>query len=111
MLDRLIDRVSDLIGSQATVLITVLAVAIALVAGQATGFSNGWEKTVVVGSALITLLIVVAIRHTQGKSSTAMQVKLDEIIRVMEDARDDVRSTERATEKELQEVRERTESA
>jgi low affinity Fe/Cu permease len=105
VLDRLIDRVSDLIGSHGAVLIAVVAVVIALVAGLVTEFSGGWEKTIVIGSALVTLLLVVAIRHTQAKSSRAMQIKLDEIIRVLDEARDDVRSTERATEEKLAKLR------
>ena len=110
MFDRLIDRVSDLIGSQGAVLIAGLAVMMALVSGQVTGFSNRWEQNVVVASALITLLIVVVIQNTQNKESKALHIKLDEIVRVMEHAEDDVRSTERASKKELKEVQERAES-
>ena len=108
MLDKLIDRVSDLIGSQATALIAVLVVVISVIAGQATGYSERWEQIVLVGSALVTLIIVVAIHHTQGKEHRASQIKLDELVRAVESARNDVRSTERASRDRLEEIRERT---
>ncbi|HEX2258762.1 MAG TPA: low affinity iron permease family protein [Actinomycetota bacterium] len=108
MLDKLIDRVSDLIGSQGSAVIAVLLVVASLIAGQATGYSERWEQIVLVGSALLTLIIVVAIHHTRGKEHRASQIKLDELIRALESARNDVRSTERASRDELEEIRERT---
>ena len=108
MLDKLLDRVSDLIGSQAAAFITMLAVATALIVGQAAGFSERWGQIVLIASSLLTLLMVVAIRHRQTKESKAMQIKLDEIVRALANARNEVRSTERASQEKLQELRDRT---
>lgn len=111
MLDRLIHRVSELVGSQAAMVLTVVAAIIAFVVGRATKFSSRWEQIVVVASAFVTLFIVVAIRHTQRQDSRAMQIKLDELIRAVENAKEDVASVERASHEELQEIRDRTQSA
>jgi low affinity Fe/Cu permease len=80
---RLIDRVSDLLGHEVTfVAVVVLDVAIVvMVAVVAPGNGRVLSTTALVVS-LVTLLMVCAVQHTSSREAKALNLKLDELIRV-----------------------------
>jgi low affinity Fe/Cu permease len=64
------------------VALTVIAAVICLVAvGGALGFPNAWMTAFQVSVSGVTLVVVFAIQHTQGREQVAIQRKLDELIR------------------------------
>jgi low affinity Fe/Cu permease len=64
------------------VALTVIAAVIGLVAvGGALGFPNAWMIAFQVSISGVTLVVVFAIQHTQGREQVAIQRKLDELIR------------------------------
>jgi low affinity Fe/Cu permease len=86
----------------------ILAVAVILV-WAATGpifhFSDTWQLFINTGTTIITFLMVFLIQNTQNRDGTAVQLKLDEIIRALRGAHNAVLSLEEMSEKELEELK------
>lgn len=54
--------------------------------------------------SIVTLLMVFVLQNTQNRDSAALHLKLDEIVRVEPEARDDVRGVESKSEGEIREL-------
>jgi low affinity Fe/Cu permease len=57
------------------------------------------------GTTIITFLMIFLIQSTQNRDAEAMQVKLDEIIRVLGEAKNELLDLEELDEKELDEIK------
>jgi len=82
---RVIDAISDLLGREATFAVVVACDIVALAAVAAVGMHD----TPVVSAislfvSLATLVMVCAVQHTSSRESKALNLKLDELIRVSE---------------------------
>lgn len=90
----------------------VLALAI-IIAWATTGpifrFSDTWQLVINTGTTIVTFLMVFLIQNTQNRESTAMQLKLDEIIRALEGAHNALLDLEELTEQDLDRIRQRYE--
>ena len=86
----------------------VAALAIVLV-WAATGpyfqYRDTWQLVINTGTTVITFLMVFVIQQTQNRDSEAMHVKLDEIIRALRGAHNDLLDIEELTEAELDALR------
>lgn len=85
----------------------LLAFAIVLV-WAATGpifhFSSTWQLVINTGTTIITFLMVFLIQNTQNRDGKAMQLKLDELIRSIQPARDNFLDLEDMSDEELNEL-------
>jgi low affinity Fe/Cu permease len=54
--------------------------------------------------SIVILLMVFVLQNTQNRDSAALHLKLDEIVRVQPEARDDVRGLESKSHTEIQEL-------
>jgi low affinity Fe/Cu permease len=91
---------------------TVFALAWALLllwaaSGPFVGFSENWQLIINTATTIITFLMVFLIQNTQNRDSLAVQIKLDELIRAIEGARDDFIDLEQLSEKQLDTLREK----
>ena len=91
-------------GSGAASVLVVLVVIGWLITGIPWGFSEHWHLWAHTIAALVTLLMVFIIQHTTNQESRAMLVKLDELLRVHEDARPEIMAVEKADLATLDEV-------
>jgi low affinity Fe/Cu permease len=75
------------------------------VTGPIFGFSDTWQLVINTGTTIVTFLMVFLIQNTQNRDSQALQVKLDELIRVMKGAHNALLNLEELDEKELDLIR------
>jgi low affinity Fe/Cu permease len=87
-----------------------LALAIILVwalSGPIFRWSDTWQLIINTGTTIVTFLMVFLIQNTQNRDTEALQLKLDELIRVNEKARNRLLRLEDLTEDEMEQVRKR----
>jgi low affinity Fe/Cu permease len=84
--------------------IAALLVAGWLIAGPVFHFSDTWQLVMNTVSSIVTFLMVFLIQNAQNRDSSALQVKLDEVIRVIEGRRE-LMGVERLSQPELDSVR------
>lgn len=96
-------------GKPATFIGAVGIIILWAVTGPLFGFSDTWQLVVNTGTTIITFLMVFLIQNTQNRDSEALQVKLDELIRVMGDAHNELMDLEELEQEELDEIRDRYE--
>jgi low affinity Fe/Cu permease len=80
------------------------------VTGPFFNFSDTWQLVINTGTTIVTFLMVFLIQNSQNRDAAAIQVKLDELIRVSK-AQNSFIGLEHLTEEELEEVRRRCEEA
>ena len=80
-------------------------VAVWLVSGPLFGFSDTWQLVINTGTTIVTFLMVFLIQSTQNRDAEATQVKLDELIRAVGHARNELMDLEELEEEDLDELR------
>ena len=79
-----------------------------LVSGPIFAYSNTWQLIINTGTTIVTFLMVFLIQNSQNRDSAAIQVKLDELIRVSA-AQNSLVGIEHLTDEELEEIRSKCE--
>ena len=69
-------------------------------------FSDTWQLVINTGTTIITFLMVFLIQSTQNRDTEAIQVKLDEIIRAIGTAQNELLDLEELEEPDLDRIRE-----
>jgi low affinity Fe/Cu permease len=77
------------------------------VTGPIFHFSDTWQLFINTGTTIVTFLMVFLIQNTQNRDSAAMQLKLDELIRALKGAHNELVDLEDMTDRELEEVKSR----
>jgi len=104
---RVFARNSAIILGSAWVFATaVLVIIIWGATGPAFHFSNTWQLIINTGTTIVTFLMVFLIQNTQNRDAKAVHLKLDEIIRAIKGARNELVDLEELSDDELKKLEE-----
>ena len=97
---------STILGSAWAFTIAVLVIIIWAATGPAFHFSNTWQLIINTGTTIVTFLMVFLIQNTQNRDAKAVHLKLDEIIRAIKGARNELVDLEELSDEDLKKLEE-----
>jgi low affinity Fe/Cu permease len=103
---RVLHRIDHVTGQPAAAMAVLVGVVGLFTTGIVLHFTTGWVVGFETGTSTVTLLMVLAIQHTQSREQSATQRKLDELLRAMPEAENSFIMLEEASSEVLREVEE-----
>jgi low affinity Fe/Cu permease len=94
-------RSSAILGSAWAFAGAILIIAVWALTGPTFHFSDTWQLIINTGTTIVTFLMVFLIQNTQNRDAKAMHLKLDEIIRALKKARNELVDLEDLSDEEL----------
>ena len=99
-------RCSAMLGSAWAFSAAVLVILLWLVTGPIFHFSDTWQLIINTATTVVTFLMVFLIQNTQNRDAKAMHLKLDELIRAIKGARNELVDIEDLSDEELKKLEE-----
>ena len=94
-------RIAALAGRPPAFILALTVVATWAVTGPLFNWSDTWQLVINTGTTIITFLMVFLIQNAQNRDASAIQAKLDELIRALQGARNEFIGIEHLTEMDL----------
>jgi low affinity Fe/Cu permease len=94
-------RSSEVLGTPWTFASALCIVILWAVTGPVFGFSETWQLVINTGTTIVTFLMVFLIQNTQNRDMRALHLKLDELLRGVEGARNELIDLECLSDEEL----------
>ncbi len=109
MMDRLFTafshRVACWAGQPVAFILALGTIIVWGVTGPVFQWSDTWQLVINTGTTIITFVMVFLIQNAQNRDASAIQAKLDELIRASRAARNEFIGIEHLTEAELEKIR------
>lgn len=99
-------RSSVMLGSAWAFTGAALVILVWILTGPTFHFSDTWQLIINTATTVITFLMVFLIQNTQNRDAKAMQLKLDELIRALKSARNELVDLEDLSDEELKKLEE-----
>jgi low affinity Fe/Cu permease len=99
-------KCSEILGSPWAFAVAVLIIVGWAVTGPIFGFSDTWQLIINTGTTIVTFLMVFLIQNTQNHDAKVMHLKLDELIRALTGARNNLVDLEELSEAQLKKLEE-----
>ena len=107
---KIAQRIAMLAGQPIAFITAVSVILIWAITGPLFAWSDTWQLVINTGTTIITFLMVFLIQNAQNRDASAIQAKLDELIRAIDGARNEFIGIEHLTERELEGIRAALES-
>ena len=85
--------------------IALLVVSVWAVTGPVFHYSDTWQLVINTGTTIVTFLMVFLIQNTQNRDTQAVQLKLDELIRVTKGAHNLLIDLEELDDEQVEQLR------
>src|SRR5690349_15955836 len=92
---------ADLVGSPAAFILGLIVIVTWALTGPMFNYSDTWQLVINTGTTIITFLMVFLIQSTQNRDSRAVHLKLDELIRSVQAARNEMVGLEDLSDADL----------
>jgi low affinity Fe/Cu permease len=103
---RIASRAPGLIGHPWTFLTTLAVTIVWLVTGPIFDWSGVWLLIPATATSVGAFLLVILLQYTQNRDTRAIQLKLDELIRSLGDARTHLVRLEQMSDEEIEQIEE-----
>jgi low affinity Fe/Cu permease len=97
--------VSHVTGRPITFFVAVGILVVWAISGPLFGFSDTWQLVINTGTTIVTFLMVFVIQNTQNRDTASLHIKIDELIRVTQKARNVLLDLEELDDKTLELLR------
>lgn len=104
MFRKLAQFCSDFIGRSVAFFIAVVVVFTWALTGPLFGYSDTWQLVINTGTTIVTFLMVFLVQNTQNRDAKAIHLKLDEVIRSIKGARNDMLDIEDEPDQRLKDL-------
>jgi low affinity Fe/Cu permease len=94
-------RSSSVLGSAWAFATAIVIIVIWGITGPAFRYSDTWQLIINTGTTIVTFLMVFLIQNTQNRDAKAVHLKLDEMIRAVKGARNELVDLENLSDEEL----------
>ena len=74
------------------------------VTGPVFDYSDTWQLVINTGTTIVTFLMVFLVQNTQNRDSRALHLKLDEVLRSLDAARNKLINLENCSDEELEKI-------
>ena len=91
-------------GHPATFCVAVAVIVLWAATGPLFGFSDTWQLVINTGTTIITFLMVFLVQNTQNRDARALHLKLDELLRSVKQARNNLIDLENCTDEEIDQI-------
>jgi low affinity Fe/Cu permease len=93
-----------LVGNKWAFLVALAVIVLWLVTGPYFHYSDTWQLIINTGTTVVTFLVVFLIQNTQNRDARAIHLKLDEIIKSIDQAQNEMIDIEHLSDEELQKL-------
>ena len=97
-------RASEVLGSAWVFVLAISVIAIWATTGPFFDYSDTWQLLINTGTTIVTFLMVFIIQNTQNRDSKAVHLKLDELIRSIDNARNQLVNIDRLSDDDLRKL-------
>jgi low affinity Fe/Cu permease len=97
--------ISHAVGTPWAFGLSILLVTVWALTGPVFHYSDAWQLTINTGTTIVTFLMVFLIQHTQNRDAQVTQLKLDELIRAVSEARNELVDMEDLSDDELRRLK------
>ncbi|MEU4452079.1 low affinity iron permease family protein [Nocardioides sp. NPDC023903] len=98
---------ADVAGSAWASGISMVAVAVLLLAGLGTGFPSWWQSVIHAAASIVSLLMLISLQHTTNRQTQAILLKLDELVESVDGADNEVIAMEDRALEDQEHIRHR----